>query len=662
MKQRYTFLDLRATVNELRPRLVGKFIQNFYTASQRILYIKFSNKDILLVEAGTRMHLTGEHDDGISHFCKILRRRARREKIVDIYQVGFDRIVVIEMTRQRLVLEFFSGGNMLILEGSKIVEIFRTVKELNIAKEAEYVFNYVDFDLSFEGFVENDLENFLPFDELLVEKTKRELAQVLKVGDVMDIKKAVESGIPVKESVKEGFNGVMRRFKGEIEMIQGHGSVLMKKGQPFNLLPFKAEGAREFPSFNEAADFFFSSRRPGSKNTKESKADRIRKRQEQYMQEMEEQGAACERKAAVLEENAELAEKILKVLQNVVKNRMKWNDFEKFREQENRRGNEISQAIVGVDFAASKCVVKLGGEEMELDFGASLFNNISIYFQKRKKMEEKIQKTKNALEDVLRKVAPKAETRKISRSLYWFEKFNFFFSSDNALVIGGKDAQQNDIVVKKHLGSHDLYFHGDVQGCSSIVVKKPTPKTISEAASMALCMSKCWEDNVVCPVWYVMGDQVSKTAPSGEYLPRGSFMVRGKKTYVECHRIEYGLGLLFKVEEDPDELEGANTGKDELAGEIESMKIADEEYRFVGDPAGREIVHAMPVCGPWPVVSKYKYKLRLLPGREKKGKLVQEISRRFIQIAPAGEKSYVLSITPEEYMSVLFGGIRIPKQ
>jgi predicted ribosome quality control (RQC) complex YloA/Tae2 family protein len=649
MKERYTFLDLRATVNELRPRLVGKFVQNFYTTSQRILYMKFSNKDILLVEAGTRMHLTQDHDNDISHFCKILRRKARRDKVVDIYQAGFDRIVVMEMTRQKLVLEFFSSGNILMLEGNRITELFRPVKELDIVKGAEYVFNYVDLDLGFESFIQNDLGNFLPFDELLVERVMKELSQELKVGDVMDIKKAVVSGIPVRESVKEGFNSIMRRFKEEIENMQGHGSVVMRKGKPLNLLPFRVEGARDFPSFNEAAEFFFSSRRPGPKDTKESKADRIRRRQEQYMKEMEEQGIVYERKAGLLERNGDLVDKVIKVLQNVVKNKMRWSDFEKFREQENKKGNETSQAIARVDFPANRCVVKLDGEEVELDFSASLFNNISAYFQKRKRMEEKIQKTRNALEDVIKRVAPKAEAKKISRTPYWFEKFNFFFSSDNVLVIGGKDAQQNDIVVKKHLGPDDLYFHGDVQGCSSIVVKRPTPKTINEAASMALCMSRCWEENVVCPVWYVRGDQVSKTAPAGEYLPRGSFMIRGKKTYVECYRIEYGLGLLFKVEED-------------IAEGMESMKITGEEYRFVSDPAGREIVHAMPVCAPWSVVSKYRYKVRLLPGKEKKGKLAQEVSRRFVQAAPSGERSYVQSVAPEEYMSLLFSNVKLAKQ
>ena len=38
-----------------------------------------------------------------------------------------------------------------------------------------------------------------------------------------------------------------------------------------------------------------------------------------------------------------------------------------------------------------------------------------------------------------------------------FEKFYWFISSDNYLIIGGRDQQQNELVVKKYLndGNHE---------------------------------------------------------------------------------------------------------------------------------------------------------------------------------------------------------------
>lgn len=40
--------------------------------------------------------------------------------------------------------------------------------------------------------------------------------------------------------------------------------------------------------------------------------------------------------------------------------------------------------------------------------------------------------------------------------------------------------------------------------------------------------------------------QVSKTAPTGEFLPTGSFMIRGKKNFLPPQPLIMGFGLMFK--------------------------------------------------------------------------------------------------------------------
>ncbi|BFG21526.1 hypothetical protein CerSpe_078000 [Prunus speciosa] len=41
----------------------------------------------------------------------------------------------------------------------------------------------------------------------------------------------------------------------------------------------------------------------------------------------------------------------------------------------------------------------------------------------------------------------------------WFEKFNWFISSENYLVISGRDAQQNEMIVKCYMSKGDLRTH-----------------------------------------------------------------------------------------------------------------------------------------------------------------------------------------------------------
>lgn len=43
--------------------------------------------------------------------------------------------------------------------------------------------------------------------------------------------------------------------------------------------------------------------------------------------------------------------------------------------------------------------------------------------------------------------------------------------------------------------------------------------------------------------------QVSKTAPTGEYLVTGSFMIRGKKNFLPPNPLVMGFGVVFKVDE-----------------------------------------------------------------------------------------------------------------
>lgn len=58
-------------------------------------------------------------------------------------------------------------------------------------------------------------------------------------------------------------------------------------------------------------------------------------------------------------------------------------------------------------------------------------------------------------------------------------------------MIGGRDQQQNELVVKRYLKSGDLYVHADLTGASSVVIKNPSgnpvpPKTLAEAGTMAV--------------------------------------------------------------------------------------------------------------------------------------------------------------------------------
>lgn len=96
----------------------------------------------------------------------------------------------------------------------------------------------------------------------------------------------------------------------------------------------------------------------------------------------------------------------------------------------------------------------------------------------------------------------------------WFEKFYWCVSSDGYLIIGGRDAQQNEMIVKRYLRPGDVYVHADLAGASSVVVRNKSrnaeipPMTLNEAGSMAVCYSNAWDAKVVVSAWWVHHEQV----------------------------------------------------------------------------------------------------------------------------------------------------------
>ncbi|VDM35215.1 unnamed protein product [Hydatigera taeniaeformis] len=188
-----------------------------------------------------------------------------------------------------------------------------------------------------------------------------------------------------------------------------------------------------------------------------------------------------------------------------------------------------------------------------------------------------------------------------------FEKFHWFISSDNYLVLAGRDDVQNETLFKRYFRQHDIYVHADIHGASSVIVKartlqpcekssegkakvvvkekacfkmfitslkgelwrdfiikclvvdaedsgtaipQPPMRTLFEAGHMAVALSNAWSSKVITNAWWVRYDQVSKTAPSGEYLPTGSFVIRGRKNVLPQCLLTYGIGILFKLGED----------------------------------------------------------------------------------------------------------------
>ena len=216
---------------------------------------------------------------------------------------------------------------------------------------------------------------------------------------------------------------------------------------------------------------------------------------------------------------------------------------------------------------------------VDVDIYSTAYANATNYYGAKKLAIEKGKKTLEAsvrqLELAEKKIMQKLEKKETNavtisryRPPYWFEKFIWFLSSgklldqdwidtyvENYLVVGGRDAQQTELLVTKYLKKGDFYVTADIDGSASVIVKKLDanaadiipPTTLLQAGTMAICHSKAWESKIVTSAFWVHQNQVTKLSFAGDSLPVGVFNIKGKKNYLPPVQLVYGIGLLFQV-------------------------------------------------------------------------------------------------------------------
>ncbi|KAI8921026.1 hypothetical protein DFJ77DRAFT_448289 [Powellomyces hirtus] len=319
--------------------------------------------------------------------------------------------------------------------------------------------------------------------------------------------------------------------------------------------------------------------------------------------------------AQAIEVNLSLVESIINTFRSFIASGMDWTDLEDLVKEEKKKGNPVASVVtklrldVGmvtiqlrdtdwVDSDDEEDAVETDSEEesededdadskqkgkrfskppprvpttisVDLDIYSSAYANARRYYDTKKvaavKQDKTLQAAEKAYKSAERKIGTDLKATQQTapaivkmRKPYWFEKFIWFISSENYLVVGGRDATQNEVLVKRYLKKGDIYVHADLHGAASVIIKNISdpdappaipPTTLHQAGTMSVCQSRAWDAKIVTSAWWVDDTQVSKTAPTGEYLTTGSFMIRGKKNWLPPVQLVYGFAILFRVDE-----------------------------------------------------------------------------------------------------------------
>jgi predicted ribosome quality control (RQC) complex YloA/Tae2 family protein len=348
-----------------------------------------------------------------------------------------------------------------------------------------------------------------------------------------------------------------------------------------------------YDTFNEALDEYFyrleldddpveeGTNRPDFE-AEIAKQQRIIEQQEGAIEGFEEQAQAEREKAELLYANYDLVDEVLSTVRDARDEGVPWSEIESTLAAGADRGIPAAEAVVGVDSSAGTVTIDLDGTRVEVEVTDGVEKNADRLYTEAKRIEEKKEGALAAIEDTreelaavrARKEAWEAEDDEddddeeqrevdwlsrssipVRRSDHWYERFRWFETSDGYLVVGGRNADQNEELVKKYLSKHDRFLHAQAHGGPVTLLKASRPSepstpvdfpdaTLAEAAQFAVAYSSVWKDGRHAgDAYLVTPDQVSKTPESGEYLEKGGFVIRGDRTYFRDVEARVAVGV-----------------------------------------------------------------------------------------------------------------------
>jgi predicted ribosome quality control (RQC) complex YloA/Tae2 family protein len=238
------------------------------------------------------------------------------------------------------------------------------------------------------------------------------------------------------------------------------------------------------------------------------------------------------------------------------------------------------------------------------------------------------ERTKSQEERIARKVVTDLRERQ------WYERYRWFVSSDDHLIVGGRDSTSNSIIINKYTNSNDVVFHADLHGSPFFVVRNsgnrqpPSDELALEIAQATVGFSRAWKDELgSADAYWVFGDQIKKSAPSGEYLPRGAFFIDGKKNLVRHVKVELSIGVASHAP-------------------VENKPVDAETNQIVV------------ICGPEKSITEYCVaRLRFVPGKEKSSEFARRVLNQLVaRVKDEKAKEATKKLSTNEIIRVLPSG------
>ena len=642
MREQSSSFDVARIVRELSG-MVGARARKAYQPHYEQVVLRLNRKGVpstdLVIVRGRRVY-TSQRDRPMpskpSQFAMVLRKHLNNSRLIAVEQFGFDRVIQLTFEhgggRLRLVIELFRDGNVLLLDDSGVI-----IQPLTHAKYASRSLKKgVAYTPPPETIDPREMDRSAL--DALLDGSEHDLIRTLAARanfgriygstacSIAGLEEKVDSN-SLDSDQRDSLEGAIQSMLAELS--EGDGAMMwmvdsdsMQAWQaadneaardaassgiteiaPFDLAYTDSGMMVEVASLSMAYDAVFGSHDAAAfirreeellvdsgedEGVKQAKLDRRAAQQRSAIDRFHERAAITQELGKAIQDNWEHVDSLLAQFNEAVAS----DGWEGVMD----RIHDVPW-IDNADPARQPIVAYLPDEDGEpgasitLEISKTVHQNAQRYFEEGRSQKSKakgaqaaLAGTEEAREKAEKRAAKDAAAGRLrarQRSKrFWFEKHRWAMLSGGHLLIGGRDAKGNDVVVRKHLSSHDLYFHADLHGAPSCSLKlkdglapnqnpsEAIPEGVaslqivqnladgtedarelseslhSEAAQVAVCWSRAWGSGGAAAVaFHARPSQVSKTTESGESLGRGSFVVRGKRNWHRDLPLELAVGM-----------------------------------------------------------------------------------------------------------------------
>ena len=559
-------IELVYLVKDIGEKTSGYYASNIWGINRNSLLFKLhhpTKPDIMLMVSSIGMWITDKKIEPIepNKMLRRLRSDLLRAKLTKIEQIGTERIAYFTFTNFEkeftLIVEFFGDGNIILCnEERKILALLHSIdvrhRQLRVGLEyAPPPEDGVDvLNLTKESFREL-------FSTSGIGKTigrglglpKKYVEEIIRLSGI-DPKK------PSNEVTNEEFEALYEIITSTLSKVtQGpHDPSVIIEDDVHDAYPIRFSddnlNAKKVDSFNEGLDIVFTEEiLEKGKSLFSSPADKKIESLEKTLTEQKNAINVVLEKSKTIAEVANLLFTMTSAGQHDIRNEMITNSLKE------KNAEIISEK--GVPY------MKINESKIKIDPDSSLPTIASKLFDETKKqkgavksIEKLMKKTESKLEKTIEKgeIAKGAVGFKEVRKKSWFERYRWFYTSDEILAVGGRDSSSNSAIIRKYLEKNDKVFHAEVHGSPFFLLKgedeELLPLSLEEVAHATVCFSRAWQISAYgMSSFWVNPDQVKKGAPTGQSMAKGAFMINGTRNFIKVSSLKLAVGI-FKQDED----------------------------------------------------------------------------------------------------------------